>query len=337
MKDRIALGNGKNNILKFSTLSESLTLSELITLLNSGAYVDLTNNNIVTGENVGVSEIGTPLNVGTLLSSSVATSYGLNPSTATVSEVLNVIYENSIKRTDSYIAFCGSVNANQLDSAFGKNNTEYIKSVGLQMAMYSWFKGDSKTTYPYTNLIMCDTLDDCVSNPLAFSEILSNLTLCTLLSLSPYAMRKITVADYLLKIVCSNVEYSNNMYSAMKNYATDINTTLSTSALFTKELNTTFISSEATTAIFDARLNTNSIIIPTSFPNLSPTYNTSAEGRRFAYNGSDGATIYTSSSQDLNNVIALSNLVSMRGIRYSVNNVPLYGSARITCNVYTVI
>jgi len=58
----------------------------------------------------------------------------------------------------SYLAFCGNVNANMNDAAFGKNNEENMIGLGRQLAMYAWFKGDSKITYPFTNLITKNTL-----------------------------------------------------------------------------------------------------------------------------------------------------------------------------------
>jgi len=57
-KDRVPLGNQKNNIIR-TGLSTSLTTAQLIAALNAGVYADVTANNATAGENVGVAEIGT--------------------------------------------------------------------------------------------------------------------------------------------------------------------------------------------------------------------------------------------------------------------------------------
>lgn len=80
----------------------------------------------------------------------------------------------------SYYAFCASVNSNSIDCAFGKNNEDKILNLGLQLAMYSWFCGDSKTEYPFTELCNCCKLTDIENNNAAFKELWENTTLRTL-------------------------------------------------------------------------------------------------------------------------------------------------------------
>jgi len=95
----------------------------------------------------------------------------------------------------SYLAFCGNVNANMLDAAFGKNNEDMITGLGRQLAMYAWFKGDSKITYPFTNLITCNTFNDCLNNGYAFVEILDNSYIKALVNLNLYAKALFVAKD----------------------------------------------------------------------------------------------------------------------------------------------
>lgn len=99
--------------------------------------------------------------------------------------------------TSSYIAFCTNANVNAIDSAFGKNNESIISGIGKQLAMYAWFKGASKTTYPFTNLTTCNTFAECLSNPYALVEILvENNYIKSLIALSTgYASALFNSAD----------------------------------------------------------------------------------------------------------------------------------------------
>ena len=83
----------------------------------------------------------------------------------------------------SYYAFCANAENDTngdclaIDCAFGKNNEDRIMNLGLQLAMYSWFCGDSKTEYPFTELCKCCTLTDIENNHAAFEELWGNSTL----------------------------------------------------------------------------------------------------------------------------------------------------------------
>lgn len=83
----------------------------------------------------------------------------------------------------SYFAFCtntsniSSSNCPAIECAFGKNNEDRIFNLGLQLAMYSWFCGDSKTEFPFTELCKCCTLTDIETNDAAFKELWENATL----------------------------------------------------------------------------------------------------------------------------------------------------------------
>lgn len=89
--------------------------------------------------------------------------------------------------TASYMAFCTNANTNSLDAAFGKNNENTIKGLGLQLAMYSWFKGDSKITYPYTNLIAFNSFRSICEDPQGLAEIIINSNIVSLINASPWA------------------------------------------------------------------------------------------------------------------------------------------------------
>ena len=87
----------------------------------------------------------------------------------------------------SYMAFCGNVNADMLDAAFGKGNEGRVNALGKQLTMYAWFKGTDKTSSPFANLITKNAFAECLSSPEALSEILSNSHITSLINTSPYA------------------------------------------------------------------------------------------------------------------------------------------------------
>lgn len=93
----------------------------------------------------------------------------------------------SFIKTDSYMAWVTNTNTTALDAAFGKNNESLMKFLGNQLAMYSWFKGDSAATYPYTNLKNQNTLSDIIDNSSAYNEVRNNKNLLNLINSSPYA------------------------------------------------------------------------------------------------------------------------------------------------------
>lgn len=94
----------------------------------------------------------------------------------------------------SYIAFCSNVNTNSLDAAFGKNNEDRMTAIGLQLAMYAWFKGDSKATYPFASLCQLNSLDEIALSDGAIDEILANSNLYTLVTSNDYAKGKLFIA-----------------------------------------------------------------------------------------------------------------------------------------------
>lgn len=96
----------------------------------------------------------------------------------------------------SYQAFCANVNATSLDSAFGKSNEGEMYSLGKQLAMYAWFKGDSKASHPFTYLQKKKNLVDALSDPYSYAEIILNTNLLNLIGASPYANSVYNTSSY---------------------------------------------------------------------------------------------------------------------------------------------
>lgn len=122
----------------------------------------------------------------------------LEPETQALYGVGNV--DDALKRAivdfSSYQAFCANVNATSLDSAFGKNNEGEMYSLGKQLAMYAWFKGDSKASHPFTYLQKKKNLVDALSDPYSYAEIILNTNLLTLIEASPYANGVYNTSSY---------------------------------------------------------------------------------------------------------------------------------------------
>ena len=87
----------------------------------------------------------------------------------------------------SYMAFCMNVNTDSLDSAFGKNNEDIIFGVGLQLAMFGWFKGADKTTFPFNELKSKSSVAEIVNSNPALAEIVSDSNISNIVYTSPYA------------------------------------------------------------------------------------------------------------------------------------------------------
>lgn len=92
MKNRVPLGNGKSRIAKFNL--ENINSFDDFKSRNDidGVFHDSIANNALTGPDVGVEEIGTPLNDVTLLSQDVAELVGLTESNATPSNAIKKLY-----------------------------------------------------------------------------------------------------------------------------------------------------------------------------------------------------------------------------------------------------
>lgn len=99
---------------------------------------------------------------------------------------------------ESYFAFCANANEDSILCALGKNNEDRIKRLGLQLAMFAWFKDYSKTEYPFTELVKCNTLSDIPDNNSAYKEICYNDLLFEFLLRNEYARNKICHSDVLI-------------------------------------------------------------------------------------------------------------------------------------------
>lgn len=96
---------------------------------------------------------------------------------------------------ESYFAFCTNANEDSILCALGKNNEDRIRKLGLQLAMYAWFKGESKTDYPFTELSKCDTLSDIPNNDSAWREMCFNDLLRKFLLNNEYARDVLSESD----------------------------------------------------------------------------------------------------------------------------------------------
>lgn len=125
--------------------------------------------------------------------------------------------ENALDKSDkllSYMAFCTNLNTNSLDAAFGKNNESEVLNIGKQLAMYCWFKGDSKIAYPFTNLITCNSFLECLTNSEALLEILKNENILSLIATSQYANTIYQDFD-IVGAICVETGLSNITYPTM--------------------------------------------------------------------------------------------------------------------------
>lgn len=129
----------------------------------------------------------------------------INPST-----MLSAIdwYEKS-----SYMAFCANVNSDSLDAAFGKNNASNIRAIGHQLAMYSWFKGDSISANPYTVTVSLNTLSSIYSNLDAILEVEKTDAIAALIDASPFAKsirdNALSVESTICPVIAAKVGLSN--------------------------------------------------------------------------------------------------------------------------------
>lgn len=99
---------------------------------------------------------------------------------------------------ESYFALCTNANEDSVLCALGKNNEDRIRMLGLQLAMYAWFKGESKTDYPFTELSKCDTLTDIQNSDSAWRELCFNNFLRKFLLYNEYARNMLSESETIL-------------------------------------------------------------------------------------------------------------------------------------------
>lgn len=88
--------------------------------------------------------------------------------------------------TSLYIAFCGNVNTNMLDAAFGKPD-DGTRGVGIALSRYSWFKGDSDETYPHAELKTKLSFVDCLSDDVSLTDMMNTASIYNIIMASNYA------------------------------------------------------------------------------------------------------------------------------------------------------
>ena len=116
---------------------------------------------------------------------------------------------------ESYFALCTNANEDSILCALGKNNEDRIRMLGLQLAMYAWFKGESKTDYPFTELSKCDTLTDIANRDSAYREVCFNDILRKFLLYNEYARKSISDSETLIENVATS-EPSNDDTDCVK-------------------------------------------------------------------------------------------------------------------------
>ena len=120
------------------------------------------------------------------------------------------IATNYEKGIASYLAFVGNVNADMVDSAFGKNNEDIVSGIGKALAMYAKYKDptiDIDVEFP--NLITSPNLNELTLD--AKAEILENSTLTNFVIGNAYAKEKF----------CTQI---GNSISVSKAYSGDVGT-----------------------------------------------------------------------------------------------------------------
>lgn len=107
-----------------------------------------------------------------------------------------------------YFLFMGNINTELLDAAFGKNNDDEVKGIGMALAMYAKFKDpniDFDIDFP--SLIQIDKISDI--NGAALAELLTNHDLFVLCSNS-------TMASEILYTDSNIVSFLNTLTTTQK-------------------------------------------------------------------------------------------------------------------------
>jgi len=272
-----------------------------------------------------------------------------------------VLLENQMA---SYMAFCTNANMDSLDAAFGKNNENEIKGIGRQLAMYAWFKGDSKVSYPFTSLLSKNSLSEI---NLDVSVLSNNFNIIDLIGASTYAnltinwgkllvyIAGLAPADYAdlaavlasstamtaivssglaLKIICKIAYLTEQFKLAIQTYRSTIITTLNAATTLFAKTTPTYTSANQSMLILKSFVtNTNTIIIPKSFGaiDLSGTY------AKNIYYGTDSTDVISTASSAGNVAQTVTSGVSMRGIHYNwTSGADFPRTLQLTGDTYTV-
>lgn len=93
------------------------------------------------------------------------------------------IEDVKVLATAQYLTFVGNVNADLVASAFGKNNENNIKLVGMALAMYSDYNGENLS---FNALQKCNSLRDIHNSPDAITELFKSSAITALLRANTY-------------------------------------------------------------------------------------------------------------------------------------------------------
>lgn len=128
-------------------------------------------------------------NVQAQLSGNVAANLQRQIDTLESNKVSKSDFESSSVAVESiglYLSLCGNVNPDMLDAAFGKPD-DGLRGIGSALAKFSWFKGDSKDTYPHTLLQTKTSFSSCLADPDAVVDIINTSSIFAIVKSSPYA------------------------------------------------------------------------------------------------------------------------------------------------------
>lgn len=127
----------------------------------------------------------------------------------------------------SYLAFVGNVNSDQLDAAFGKNNEETVRGIGMALAMYAkWKNPEINIATEFPNLIKCSKLGD--FSGAAVNEAKNNTDILALLNTSTYY-----VNNYERSMFAKELSY----YANIENEFDDLDVLLNDNAALNSVLN----------------------------------------------------------------------------------------------------
>lgn len=213
-----------------------------------------------------VTEEGTAYNKANQLSDETAEMYG---GVITVNDALKRGLNLS-----SFIAFCTNANTESLDAAFGKGNENRVRGIGLQLAMYAWFKGTDKALYPFSKLIVCDNIQDCLE--FASDEILNNTYIYSLMQNSPYVNNLMSTGNGAKSLLIINYGITG-IYNSLPDLLSD-------DAALVEMVRATPIKTDA----FFAKLleDNNAAIVSTLQGSSKFTYTTVDRDSRYSWTGS---------------------------------------------------
>lgn len=125
-------------------------------------------------------------------------------------------YAESAAAISTYLALASNVNEDMVNAALGMNNEEYIKGVGMALAMYAKFKDPTIVINDtLLNLSKCDTLANITTD--VTNELNTSITLRRLFTVNHYARNK-GIIDNAYGVICSEtvlptITFDNSAYT----------------------------------------------------------------------------------------------------------------------------